>query len=129
MSAPAYADYAARFLGEEALLTSDADVQALVDTRLAFWWARLSAWGGDRAEATLLRVAHERQLAWDRANGQRVSGRTLTSQQAGIWSRSFSGGSGDSGERMALKQTDWGQQLLDLQERQPFLGLTLGAWS
>lgn len=134
MSAPTYSQFAARF-PSEAVLSSDATIQAWIAARCSYWWGTLSnAPDSDqRAEAAMLRAAHERQLAVDRSTtvsggALRQGGRILTARSAGEWSNAWSGvaTSGRTPAEVALMQSDYGQAFLALIEGWPTLPVVGG---
>jgi hypothetical protein len=123
VSAPTYADFDVRFgaLAPE-LLSDDADVQASLTARLLFHHDQHASWATSRRqEAALLLAAHERQLSLDRASGARSSGRVLTSDSVGSWSKTYAAAAGTDAQ---YQQTDWGQEYLALRKRgkRPLVG-------
>lgn len=129
MSAPTYSQFAARF-PSEAVLSSDATIQAWIAARCAYWWGTLSnAPDSDqRAEAAMLRAAHERQLAVDRSTSVsggalRRGGRILVGESADNWNRQWASQAttGRNPAEIALMQSDYGQAYLALIEGWPTL--------
>lgn len=120
---PTYTDFEARFYGSD-LLSEDPQVQALITARLGFYWRRTSAvaWGEDRAEAALLKAAHERALKVEREQegGRGVTG-AVVAERLGKASRQWktpgsNGQSKGSGADDYWRSTDYGKQFLELRD-------------
>lgn len=122
MSAPAYADFAARF---PELATSVTASQTWIGAALTREWGRLDPdyWADERDEAAMLRVAHRFCLA--RAQMERADATArpiptgaITSESAQEWSRSFSAPSNSfaSSDQQDLARTTYGQEYLTLRD-------------
>ena len=113
MSAPTYADFAARF---PELATSAASEQSWIGATLTREWARTDQtfWATERGEATLLRSAHRWALAKVVMQGGAgtVPTGALTSESADAWSRSYSA---PSNSRSSTDQQDYGRTAYGLE--------------
>jgi hypothetical protein len=124
---PTYAaDWGARFLILAAAAT--APQQAWIDARLSAAWGRHDAtlWGADRAEATLLLVAHQWTLETQAGAAGTGAAGAVTSKSAGRWGQSNAAPTAPRGiDGGDLTATIWGQQYLQLlAARGPTIGVT-----
>ncbi len=135
MSASTYSQFAARF-PSEVVLSSDTTIQAWIAARCAYWWGTLgnAPDSSQRAEAAMLRAAHERQLAVDRSTSTqaggtvRRGGRLLVGESVGDYNRQYSSvaTTGRDPFEDALMQSDYGQAFLGLVSGWPSLPVVGG---